>query len=179
MKNDDRAASESRPLTSAVTFTPSAGHRLSASILKLLVQISRFALVALFVFSAGAKVASAKSFASNVSELLTASGFNSGRWMWPATIGLITVEVITALLLLFPRTVRMGALLAAALLVCFAGYALYYVYFLHGEPLECGCFGGIIASQLGVKTALRNLVLLVPAIFVIFAYKRSSQEVSQ
>jgi hypothetical protein len=43
------------------------------------------------------------------------------------------------------------------LLIGFASYALYYVYALHGEPLECGCFGGIIASQLGVKTALRNL----------------------
>jgi hypothetical protein len=42
---------------------------------------------------------------------------------------------------------------------------------LHGEPLECGCFGGIIASQLGVKTALRNLVLLVPVLVVFFGYR--------
>ena len=75
-----------------------------------------------------------------------------------------------------PRTVRVGALCAAVLLVGFASYALYYVYGLHGEPLECGCFGGIIASQLGVKTALRNLALLVPALVVWFGYGSTRKE---
>ena len=84
----------------------------------------------------------------------------------------IVLEVITAVLLLLPRTVRLGGLAAALLLAGFAGYALYYVYVLHGEPLECGCFGGIIASQLGVKTALRNLVLLIPVIVVLVGYRR-------
>jgi hypothetical protein len=72
--------------------------------------------------------------------------------------------------------VRLGAFCAAVLLVGFASYALYYVYGLHGEPLECGCFGGIIASQLGVKTALRNLALLVPAIIVLIGYRRTRKE---
>lgn len=108
-----------------------------------------------------------------MSELLAASGFNYERWSWPATIAVIVAEVVTALLLIVPRTVRLGALCAAALLIGFAAYALYYVYALHGEPLECGCFGGIIASQLGVKTALRNLALLVPALVVWFGYRRS------
>jgi hypothetical protein len=76
------------------------------------------------------------------------------------------------LLLLVPRTVRIGALWSALLLLGFAGYALYYVYVLHGDPLECGCFGGIIASQLGVKTAVRNLALLIPAIIVLVGYRR-------
>lgn len=143
------------------------------SLLKLLVHISRFGLAALFLFTAGAKLAVIKTFATNVSELLSASGFNYGRWMWPATVAVITAEIITAVLLLLPRTVRVGALAAAALLIGFAGYALYYVYVLHGEPLECGCFGGIIASQLGVKTALRNLALLVPAAMVLFGYKNT------
>jgi len=135
-------------------------------------QISRFGLAALFLFTAGAKLAIVKTFATNVAELLSASGFNYARWMWPTTVAVITAEVITAVLLLLPRTVRIGALVAAALLIGFAGYALYYVYALHGEPLECGCFGGIIGSQLGVKTALRNLALLVPAAMVLFGYKR-------
>jgi hypothetical protein len=71
-----------------------------------------------------------------------------------------------------PRTVRLGALLAAALLIGFSAFALYYVYVLHGEPLECGCFGKILASQLGVTTALRNLALLVPTFIVFFGYRR-------
>jgi len=75
-----------------------------------------------------------------------------------------------------PRTVRVGAALAALLLVAFAAYALYYVYVLHGEPLECGCFGRLIASQLGVATALRNLALLVPAALVFFGLPRLTRD---
>jgi hypothetical protein len=149
-----------------------------SSLIRGLVQISRFGLAALFLFTAGAKIAIAKAFASNVSELLSASGFNYARWTWPATVGVILVEVITAVLLLVPRTVRAGALCAAFLLLGFAGYALYYVYALNGEPLECGCFGGIIASQLGVKTALRNLSLLIPALIVFFGYSQTTRAAS-
>lgn len=146
-----------RAVSSVATLVP---RRLS--VLRWLVHISRFGLAALFLFTAGAKLAIVKTFAANVAELLSASGFNYARWMWPATVAVITAELITAVLLLLPRTVRIGAVAAAVLLMGFSGYALYYVYALHGEPLECGCFGGIIASQLGVKTALRNLALLVP-----------------
>jgi Methylamine utilisation protein MauE len=133
-----------------------------------IVGFSRFALAALFLFTAGAKLAVIKAFASNVNELLNASGFNGERWLWIVTISIVVAEIVVALLLLLPRTVRIGAVAAAALLGGFAVFALYYVYVLHGEPLECGCFGGIIASQLGVKTALRNLALLLPAFIVWF-----------
>jgi len=139
---------------------------------RIIVWISRVALVALFLFTAGAKLFIIKAFATNVGQLLGASGFTSQRLIWPATLAVILAEIIAAGLLLSPRTVRIGALLAALLLLGFAGFALYYVYVLHGDPLECGCFGGIIASQLGVKTALRNLALLIPAIIVLVGYRR-------
>ena len=146
----------------------------SRKIFSLLVQISRFLLAALFLFTAGAKLWIVKAFAANVGELLSASGFSQVRWMWPATVGVIATEIITAILLLAPRTVRAGALLAAALLIGFSAFALYYRYGLgYPEGLECGCFGGIIASQLGVTTALRNLVLLIPALIVLFGYRRT------
>src|SRR5262245_51086525 len=151
---------------------------MKSKVFRILVQVSRFGLALLFLFTAGAKIAVAKAFAVNVSELLSASGFDYARWMWPVTIAVIVSEIIIALLLLVPRTVRIGAVLSALLLIGFAGYALYYVYALNGEPLECGCFGGIIASQLGVKTALRNLALLVPAILVIIGYGRRKQKVA-
>lgn len=146
------------------------------TLFRILVQICRFALVALFLFTAGAKLWIVKAFAANVAELLSATGFNPVRWMWPVTIAVITAEIITAILLLTPRTVRAGALLAAALLIAFSAYALYYRYGLgNAEGLECGCFGGIIASQLGVTTALRNLALLVPTFIVFFGYRQPSQ----
>ena len=147
------------------------------TLLKWFVQISRFGMAAMFLFATGAKLAIIKAFAANVSELLSASGL-SPRWTWPITSGVVTAEIIAALLLMFPRTVRIGGVWSAALLIGFAGYALYYVYGLHGEPLECGCFGGIIGSQLGVKTALRNLALLLPAALVIAGYRSSQPAMS-
>ena len=176
-KREDELRSESvtqgASATSNFPVAESSRRRVSASVLKWFVHISRFGLAALFLFTAGAKIAIAKAFTANVSELLSSSGFNYARWTWPVTIAVITAEVITAILLLLPRTVRVGALCAVTLLVGFAGYALYYVYILQGEPLECGCFGGIIASQLGVSTALRNLALLVPALIVFLGYSRA------
>ena len=144
----------------------------SRKIFRVVVQICRFGLAALFLFTAGAKIAIAKAFAANVGELLTSSGFNAPRWMWPVTVIVIGTEIITAALLLISSKVRIGALLAGLLLVGFAAFALYYVYVLHGEALECGCFGGIIASQLGVSTALRNLALMIPVLMVFFGYPR-------
>jgi hypothetical protein len=144
--------------------------------MKWIVRICRYGLAALFLFTAIAKLAIINAFAKNVGELLSSSGFDYQRWSWPATIVVIVAEIITAALLLLPRTVRVGAVCAAILLIGFASYALYYVYALHGEPLECGCFGGIIASQLGVKTALRNLALLIPVLFVWFGYRGTRKE---
>jgi hypothetical protein len=135
-------------------------------------QISRFGLAAFFLFTAGAKLWSLSFFAKNVGELLSAMQFNYERWMWPVTIAVIAIELVVALLLILPRTVRFGALLAALLLIGFSAFALYYVYVFHGEALECGCFGKLIGGQLGVKTALRNLALLLPALLVLFGYRR-------
>ena len=143
-----------------------------SSLFRWLVHIFRFGLAALFLFTAGAKLAILNTFVTNVASLLSSAKINYERWQWPATTLVIAAEIIAALLLLIPRTVRLGAILAALMLVGFSAFALYYVYVLHGEPLECGCFGGIIASQLGVKTALRNLGLLIPALIVFFGAPR-------
>ena len=133
---------------------------------RVIVYFCRFGLAALFLFTAGAKLWILKEFVSKVAELLSSAHINYERWQWPATIAVIGLEIVIAALLIIPRTARIGAVLSALLLLGFSLFALYYVYALHGEPLECGCFGNIIGSQLGVKTALRNLLLLIPAIIV-------------
>jgi hypothetical protein len=142
-------------------------------VFRVVVYVCRFGLAALFLVTAGAKLWILRDFAGHVAELLSATKINYERWQWPATIAVIGIEIIVATLLIIPRTVRIGAVLSALLLIGFSAFALYYVYVLHGEPLECGCFGRIIGSQLGKTTALRNLGLLIPAIIVFFGAKRS------
>jgi hypothetical protein len=142
-------------------------------IFRVIFHISRFGLAALFLFTAGAKLWILTEFVGKVAELLSSMKFNYERWQWPATIAVIALEIIIAALLIIPRTIRLGAVAAALLLIGFSAFALYYTYGLQGEALECGCFGNIIGSQLGVKTALRNLAFLVPAFIVFFGYRKS------
>jgi hypothetical protein len=137
-------------------------------IFRVIVYVCRFGLAALFLFTAGAKLAILTDFVSKVAELLSSMGMNYERWKWPSTIAVIAAEILIAILLIVPRTVRLGAIASALMLIAFSAFALYYVYGLHGEALECGCFGRLIGSQLGVKTALRNLGLLIPAVIVFF-----------
>ena len=134
--------------------------------LKILVLISRFGLAAMWLFAAGAKLYTLEEFTFNLTNLVRESLAS------PVAISVIAAEIVAAVLLIIPRTARLGAALTVVMLVGFALYGLYYVYVAKGEPLECGCFGGIIGSQLGVKTALRNLLLLVPAALVIFGMPR-------
>ena len=145
-------------------------------ILKGIFYFCRFGLVALFLFTAGAKLAILKDFVEKVAELLSSMGMNYERWKWPGATGVIAAEILIAALLVVPRTVRWGAIGAALILIGFSLFALYYVYALHGEPLECGCFGNIIGSQLGLKTALRNLALLIPAVIVFFGARQRQRE---
>jgi hypothetical protein len=95
------------------------------------------------------------------------------RWAMPVAFAIITAELLAALLLIIPRTARLGGVWAATLLLGFAVYALYYRFGLGNvEGLECGCFGNVIGSQLGLTTAFRNLALLIPAFIVLICYRR-------
>ncbi|HMH42925.1 MAG TPA: MauE/DoxX family redox-associated membrane protein [Pyrinomonadaceae bacterium] len=147
-------------------------------IIRYVIAVCRFGLAALFLFTAGAKLWILQKFVGNVAELLSSSNINYERWQWPVTVAVIAAEVVAAVLLIVPRTIRVGAVLSALLLIGFSAFALYYVYVLHGEPLECGCFGNIIGSQLGFKTALRNLVLLIPVAIVFFGGRKHQPQKS-
>ena len=87
------------------------------TIFQIIVHTCRFSLAALFLFTAGAKLWILKTFAGNVAELLSASHINYERWQWPVTIGVIGFEIITAALLIIPKTIRLGAIFSALLTV--------------------------------------------------------------
>lgn len=140
-------------------------------LLKLLAHISRFGLAAMFLFAVTAKIYSLADFSQSFFKNM--SGLVPERWAIPVAVTVMLAELIAVALLVRSRTARAGGLWTAGLLIGFAAYALYYRYGLHNaEGLECGCFGGIISSQLGVTTALRNLGLLVPTVLVIVGMRR-------
>jgi hypothetical protein len=141
------------------------------ALFRILVHVSRYGLAALWLFAAGAKLYMrndpAESFFKNMPYLV------GDAWAMPVAVAIICAEIIAAVLLLWPKTARVGGMWSAILLAGFAGYALYYRYGLGNvEGLECGCFGGLIGNQLGVTTALRNLLLLIPAALVVFGLPR-------
>ena len=74
------------------------------SLLRLLVHVSRFGLAALFLFAAGAKLYTVRGFVANLSNLV------EGRLLWPVAVAVIASELAAAVLLLVPRTARLGAL---------------------------------------------------------------------
>ncbi|OLE53522.1 MAG: hypothetical protein AUG51_12595 [Acidobacteria bacterium 13_1_20CM_3_53_8] len=148
--------------------------RVPASLQKWLFHISRFALAALFLFAVGAKLYFINDREHSFLKMMP--NLVGERWALPVVIAVFVAESAAVILLLWRRTVRIGALWAAALLISFAAYALYYRYGLgNSEGLECGCFGGIIASQLGVTTALRNLLLLIPCAIIFLERQRKGK----
>ena len=150
--------------------------RRRASVLIWLAQISRFALAALFLLAVVAKLYFINDREHSFLKMMP--NLVGERWALPVVIAVFMAESASVVLLLWRRTVRIGALWAAFLLVSFAVYALYYRYGLgNSEGLECGCFGGIIASQLGVTTALRNLLLLIPCALTFFGLSAAHKKV--
>ena len=149
--------------------------------MKLFVPFSRYFLAGLFLFAAGAKIATRndvmESYFANVPRLM------EEIFQLPESAGImiawlvILVEVVAAALLLSRRTLRAGAALVGTMLIGFAVFALFYRYGLgHEEGLECGCFGGLIKSQLGVSTAIRNLLLLIPVLGLLWPARKQSKE---
>lgn len=137
-------------------------------------EFCRFGIAALFLFAVVAKLYfindPKQSFLTNMPYLV------GEKFALPVAVSVIVAEALAVVLLLIPKTVRFGAALSGLMLLTFAGYALFYRYGLGNiEGMECGCFGGIMASQLGLTTALRNLILLIPAVVVMFGYKQKEK----
>ena len=124
--------------------------------------LSRFGLAALFIYAVAAALSSPYEFVSYMSSLVV-----GGRGAIYVSLAVVLTEAIAAILLMIPRTARLGGYWTAVLLLSFTIYPLYHQYIFGGGSFECKCFGGIIASQRGIVTPVRNLMLLLPAVMVI------------
>ena len=121
-----------------------------------MVSVSRFLLAAVFLYAAAMALWNPYEFVPNISSLVA-----RGQGAIVASIAIILFEIIAAVLLIIPRTARVGGWWATILLFTFTVYPLYYLHVFGGGALECSCFGGIIASERGASTAVRNVILLI------------------
>ena len=87
----------------------------------------------------------------------------SGRWV----LLIATVELLTALLLIFPQTKPMGLCLVAFILLGYGSLMALPVY--RGKrDINCGCAGPASTITVGWPTLLRNLVCAAMALCLVF-----------
>ena len=132
-----------------------------------LVSLCRFALAALFFYAAAVALYNPYEFVPNISSLVA-----RGQGAIVASIVIVLVEIVGAILLIIPATARVGGWWAAVLLLSFTVYPLYYLHVFGGGTLVCSCFGGIIATDRDAMTIVGNVMLLIIATVVGMFYRR-------
>ena len=75
-------------------------------------------------------------------------------WEPSSGVALICAEIVTAALLLMPRTARSGLFAAAGLSSLFFGYSLWRIYQDISTP--CGCFGFLFQLSSGQSILLTS-----------------------
>ncbi|MBW8301103.1 MAG: hypothetical protein K0M60_16000 [Hydrogenophaga sp.] len=107
-----------------------------------------------------------------VTDFGTFTGYVADYWLLPEALvapaarGLAAVEFLAVVLLVYPATVRAGALLAVALLGLY-GVAMAVNIGRGRTRIECGCGGAAqrLSPALLVRNALLAAIAILPAIF--------------
>lgn len=137
--------------------------------MKIVFLCLRLLVAGVFLYAAIVKLGASERLTITVAQIaLLPEG-----WARPFAIALPWAEMTAAILLLVPRTARLGAIAAAALLFVFlAGLTWAYS---QGLAVDCGCFGGedssVATSGQIVFAIARDAVLL--AITLLLAARRS------
>ncbi len=123
------------------------------------VLVARLLLAAVFATAAVGKLRRREAFEGIVANYRLLPE----RLALPFARALPFVELATVVLLIVPTTARAGGLLAAGLLLLFAGAMT--VNILRGRTdIDCGCFVGFLRQRIGWPLVARNLVLALAAV---------------
>lgn len=125
-----------------------------------LVLICRLLLAGVFGVAGATKLADLPGSRESVRSFGTRE-----RLVGPIGFALPALEVVVAGLLLWPGTVRWGAIVALVLLVVFAGAIA--VTLARGRRPDCHCFGRLHSARVGLGTLARDLALTAPAGFLV------------
>lgn len=129
---------------------------------ELLSLACRLFVAGLFLYASYDKIWDPASFADSVAryELLPLWTVNA------ASVVMAWLEFICGLLLLAGLLIRPAAAWTAFLLLIFTGLMVYAG--LVGAGYDCGCFPGQEGHAAGFEGALRDLVFLLPALWLVF-----------
>src|SRR5437016_5328465 len=126
-----------------------------------LILLARLLLAAVFLVAGLAKLAGRQGSQQAVAE------FGLAKWLAPPiALVLPFVELAIAALLIWPTSVRWGALLALGLLVLFTAAVSFSLA--RGRKPNCHCFGQLHATPIGWRTVIRNGFLVAVAVFVLW-----------
>ena len=136
---------------------------------RVLVETFSCLLILLFVYTCSSKLIDFQKFVIQLGRHPFI-----GRWPFPVALGVITSELVVALLLVFPATRRLGFWGAAGLLLAFTLY-LTVMLSSHGH-LPCAC-GGVIRFMTWKEHIVFNLFFLIISLSgIAFTINRGSRK---
>lgn len=84
-----------------------------------------------------------------------------------ATYLLVFVEITLGLILIIKKQPKFFAAATLALLTVFSIGVSFSI--LRGQSFDCGCFGSLIRSPIGIGLLIRNFILSLFSLIVLFA----------
>lgn len=128
---------------------------------RLAFHVVRATIGSLFAFAGLLKAFDVRSFFITIQQLDILPAIA----ILPASFIIITCEVCFGLALIFGYQTRIAAGLIGALLLSFITVML--ISLIHGNDVNCGCFGSAGSEQIGTGLILRDLVLFIACLWLI------------
>jgi len=82
---------------------------------------------------------------------------------------LLSVEILLGLMLIFGIDIKISSLSIITLLSIFS--IAVFINLIRGESFDCGCFQLLFKDKIGVTTILRNFLLSMLALFIVYEKK--------
>lgn len=129
--------------------------------LSVLTIFLRLLLAGIFLWAGLVKAGASEQLTLTIATL----GLVPDTWIWPIAVILPWAEILAAVLLLVPYTVRIGAIAIFGLCLLFAGVIASALF--RGLIVDCSCFGeGTPSADKMILTVVRDVVLAGLAAFV-------------
>ncbi len=126
-----------------------------------LLLVARIILGFVFILAAVSKTADPEGFAQAIANYKLLPDFLINI----AAIILPWIELSAGLLLLFGISVKENSAILSGLLIIFI--AAIFISLLRGLDIECGCFGTVDGSKVGLQKILENVGLLFLGIILL------------